>query len=336
MGRSIVRRVSRASVGDRYIPVVVLTYHRVARLPRDLHHLAVSPENFREQMAFLKANLQVVRFEDDWSHLRTPAVAITFDDGYADNYLEALPILKEFGLPATFFIATGNVGTAREFWWDELERNVFAPGASAPTFSLELPRFRRTWPAETPAERTAMYRDLHRIFKRGDAALRQAGLSQLRAWSGDSGTGRATHRCMTVEELQALAANPLVTIGGHTVTHPSLGLLDRRRQQAEIEQGKATLETWTGRTVDTFSYPFGGPKDYTAETVEACRRVGIRKAALCRSGMIYSWTDPYRLPRQMVADWDLATFMHRLSDYIPFDERVVAGIEAARDRAVVA
>src|ERR1700674_4950010 len=86
-------------------PVVVLLYHRVTTIPSDPEMLAVSPDNFRAQTRYLKENFPIVRFEEDWTKARKPAVAITFDDGYADNVLEALPILEEVEVPATFFVS---------------------------------------------------------------------------------------------------------------------------------------------------------------------------------------------------------------------------------------
>src|SRR4051794_28319151 len=102
-------------------PVVVLIYHRVTVLADDPQLLAVSPDKFRAQLEILK-RYPILRFEDDWSKVRQPSIVITFDDGYADNHREALPILTEYGLPATFFVTAGAVGSNSEFWWDELER----------------------------------------------------------------------------------------------------------------------------------------------------------------------------------------------------------------------
>ena len=100
-------------------PVVVLLYHRVATLASDPQLLAVSPENFRQQMCYLKDKFPLVRFEDDWSDVRTPSIAVTFDDGYADNALNALPILEEVGIPATFFVSTGNLDfIGPESFWE--------------------------------------------------------------------------------------------------------------------------------------------------------------------------------------------------------------------------
>lgn len=98
-------------------PVIILCYHRVADLACDKHELSVSPANFREQIRFLRENYHIVRFDEPWDYKKM-AFCITFDDGYADNLYEALPILKEFEVPATFFITAGFVGGKQEFPWD--------------------------------------------------------------------------------------------------------------------------------------------------------------------------------------------------------------------------
>ena len=76
-------------------PVIILLYHRVTDLTSDPEMLAVSPNNFRSHIKFLKHHFRIARFDEDWSNLKEKAVVITFDDGYADNALEALPILEE-------------------------------------------------------------------------------------------------------------------------------------------------------------------------------------------------------------------------------------------------
>ena len=95
--------------------VPVLMYHSVAELPGDPY--AVAPRRFAQQMMMLKIlRRRVVQLEQlvaDWQAGREPirrAVAVTFDDGYADNASEAWPVLQRFGYPATLFIVTGCVG----------------------------------------------------------------------------------------------------------------------------------------------------------------------------------------------------------------------------------
>lgn len=175
-------------------PVIVLLYHRVTTLVSDPEMLAVSPENFRAQMRHLKENHHLVRFEEDWSKAAKPAVAITFDDGYADNALEALPILDEVGVPATFFVSTGTIGTTREFWWHELERIILGGGVP-----VELHPLGRQSPeelADRQRKRTAgavpRYRRPH-DERRHEAPCQRAGAA-ARLESGVRGARRQQPR----------------------------------------------------------------------------------------------------------------------------------------------
>src|SRR5256885_10469925 len=103
---------------------LILLYHRIATAEQDPWEMCVSPDNFREHLQVLQ-RYPCVRLEEIGS--KTPEsnrVAITFDDGYADNLYTGMPALEQFDVPATFFITTGRIDTAREFWWDELEQLI--------------------------------------------------------------------------------------------------------------------------------------------------------------------------------------------------------------------
>ena len=122
---NIPRKISRAIRICRNVtanlfepPIVVLTYHRVAHQEHDPEQLAVSPEHFREQLGFLRSNFPILRFDEPWMYPERISFVLTFDDGYADNLTTALPILREFECPATFFVTAGAVGADREFPWD--------------------------------------------------------------------------------------------------------------------------------------------------------------------------------------------------------------------------
>lgn len=102
----------------------IVLYHRIAPVKNDPHKLCVSPDNFREQIKFLKENFRVVPLvqlvqEIRANKLKNKTLAVTFDDGYADNLHSALPILEEYGIPATVFLTAGYVGQNKPFYWDE-------------------------------------------------------------------------------------------------------------------------------------------------------------------------------------------------------------------------
>lgn len=296
-------------------PVLVLIYHRVASPVVDREQLAVSPENFRSHLAFLKETFPVVRFEDDWSHIREPSVVVTFDDGYADNAKEALPILAEVEIPATFFVSSGAIDTRREFWWDELERIILNANGPCGPFELRDARYGGAWETDTPDQRELLFRDLHSLIPLVRAKRREEWLAQLRAWGGCNSVGREANRSLTSVEVKALAASPWATVGAHTVTHTPLAILSEEEQRQEILASRETLEHLTGRKITVFSYPFGRKADYNRTSVRICREAGFLKVAANFPGQAHRWTDPFQIPRQLVRDWDGETFALKMRSF---------------------
>ncbi len=313
--RSLVRTPVNCLLNQFDPPVIVLIYHRVTTLASDPDLLAVTPDNFRQQMRYLKDNISLVRFEDDWAKSTKPAVCITFDDGYADNALEALPILEEVGVPATFFVSTGTIGTRKEFWWNELER-IIMEGQNLPSgFPLNDGRLVKMWPTGTNGERRECYHEIVRVIKNVDPEQRQDRLIQLRHWAGTEEELTDTHRAMTVDELRLLAKSGWVTIGAHTVTHTRLSSLPPADQAEEIAASKKQLEAWLGSDIRVFSYPFGRRCDYTKETEALCRNTGFTKAAANFAGQVHRWTDPFQVPRHLVRNWPMEVFADKIKGF---------------------
>lgn len=309
------RRIKNRVVNLIDPPVLVLIYHRVTVLQDDPHLLAVSPENFRAQMQFLKRSFRVVRFEEVWSGLRERAVAVTFDDGYADNALEALPVLEDVGVPATFFVSTGTLGTREEFWWDELERIIFGDAGYPEEFCLDDRDYGRTWSTATREQRLVLHGELHSLALKIGVARRDGWLKQLRAWARLDKTGREANRPLATGELRTLAASPWTTIGAHTVAHPCFSALSEDEQRHEIFSSKQQLERLLGTEITVFSYPFGRKDQYNRTSVRLCREAGFQKAASNFPGQAHRWTDNYQIPRQLVRNWDVGTFAARMGSF---------------------
>lgn len=307
-------RTSKRVINRFAQPVLILIYHRVTTLASDPQMLAVTPDNFRQQMNYLKGNYSLARLEDDWSLLPKPGVIVTFDDGYADNALEALPILEEIGVPATFFVTTSMIGTHQEFWWDELERVILGKWDFSPFFELSVPTVKR-WSTQSELERERLYRDLHPILKVAFPESRESYLEQLRRWAYAGKECRLSHRIMNHEELRRLAQSPLVTIGAHTSSHSTLSALSSNKQLEELVVSKAWLEEFLNQKVNLFSYPFGSKGDYTSETIGFCRDAGFTKAVANSPGQWRSSTDLLQLPRNLVRNWDCDQFKKKMEAF---------------------
>jgi len=296
-------------------PVLVLVYHRVTTLAVDPLALAVSPENFRAQLEYLKTGFPVIRFEEDWTETRKPAVVVTFDDGYADNATQALPVLEEMEIPATFFVSSGTLDTRREFWWDELERVILLLEGNHAPFELKDLRYGRTWAVNSIAQREILYRDLHALISKILPERREEWLEQLRSWAGLDHTGREANRPLTSKELETLAASRWTTIGAHSVTHTPLSVLSEEEQRQEILASREKLEQLIGGGIEVFSYPFGRKVDYNRTSVRICREAGFAKAAANFPGQAHRWTDPWQIPRQLVRNWDGETFAAKIRSF---------------------
>jgi peptidoglycan/xylan/chitin deacetylase (PgdA/CDA1 family) len=317
---------------------LILMYHRIAEAPTDPYLLSVSPRHFAEQFEILGSGVNPMRLAElvravTRGEVPERAVVVSFDDGYADNLLNAKPLLERYGIPATVFVISGYVGSQGEFWWDELDRLVLQPGRLPETLQICVNGRQYEWwleaggwyaedtflchrgwaveHADDPTARQRLYRALHALLKPLGEADRQRTLDELRAWAGGSTRARASHRILTSEEVIGLAQGGLIEVGAHSVSHPLLPTLTADEQRDEIVRSKVGLEEVLGQPVRHFSYPFGGR---TAETIALVRDAGYT-CACAGLGTVRNGADPFQLPRVWIRDWDGDEFERRLSEW---------------------
>lgn len=330
LGR-LARRARRRLAPD----ALVLVYHSVAETRSDPWALHVSPARFAEQMETLRGSalpLAELVGAARSRTLRSGAVAVTFDDGYAGTLHGALPALERFDVPATVFVTTGAVGSTEEFWSDELERLLLHPGrfvrtptlgdaaaeravAAASAYTAADAERHAGWralvePPPTPRHEAylALWERMRTLPHRG----RETILQEIRDALEDPPEPRRTHRALTLAELRELGRSPRVEIGAHTVTHPALAALPPAEQREEVEGSRRTLEDWLERPVTGFAYPYGRPCDLDEHSVEAVRRAGFAVACVNRPGVVDGGSDPLRVPRFHVGDWDGDRFARML------------------------
>jgi peptidoglycan/xylan/chitin deacetylase (PgdA/CDA1 family) len=295
---------------------VILLYHRVAEGVSDPWSLCVSPANFAAHLAVLAARgvRTLDALVDDLAHDRRPRTAVvTFDDGYADVATTALPALRAHGVPATLFVTTGPVVEGGEFWWDELERIVLAPSSLPDAVDLPIGPERFAWSFAADGDRRAFHRALHRRLGGLPGAARASALAALRTWAGVDAAARDTHRPLAPDDLRAIAREPSMTIGAHTVSHSYLGSLPDDEQAREITDSKRTLETLVGRTIAHFSYPHG---DHEPRTMAHVRAAGFRVACGSACAPVARGVDHFDLPRVEVPNLAGAAFARWLDEWV--------------------
>jgi len=313
-------------------------YHRVADLARDPWGLAVSPAHFSEHLEILRRHARPMHLVDllrahERGRLPRQAVVLTFDDGYADNLHAAKPALARHDVPATVFVTTGKIGQPREFWWDELERLLLQPGILPSALELRAGRrvhhwtlgpaailheaeherspHRHPWDA-APGTRLAFYYAVYRVLQRLTHEARDEALAGIAAWCGGLRAERTSHRTLSGSELLTLASDGLVDIGAHTVTHAFLSAHDRDRQRHEIAESRRYLEHALGRRVTSFAYPYG---DCPPGAVSLAREQ-FDCACSTEAAVVSRDSDPFRLPRLEVQNWNGEDFARHLARWL--------------------
>lgn len=275
---SLLKKFCRRILPDRR--PFILAYHRVKDVEIDPWGMAVTPKTFELQVKALAGRtggkLSRAIFRNS-----TPRAYITFDDGYSDNFEYALPILKKHHVQATVFLATGFLGSSREYWWDRLERIFLLPGSLPEILDLHvlddhyrLPlrgdaiytgedfQRHRCWRpgAPPPTTRHLLFATLWSVLHRADRAYQDAMIAELEEWAGCGSDPRKDYPPMTAAQVREMADNG-IHFGAHTVNHISAHHCPGNLLAEEVSESKQRVEEITGREANVFSYPFGQTND---------------------------------------------------------------------------
>jgi peptidoglycan/xylan/chitin deacetylase (PgdA/CDA1 family) len=278
----------------------ILIYHRV--LPR---HDALNPDEpdangFETRMRWLRDWFHVLPLTEavdrlDRGCIPPRALAITFDDGYADNEQFAAPILQRLGLSATFFISTGYLNGGC-MWNDRvIEALRASPAEALDLRALGLAQYSLRSQSE---RRQAVVAILTSIKHLEPERREQATEAIARAAAAPP----PPPLMMSTEQVRNLRRLGM-DVGAHTVTHPILSRLPLEAARREMADGKAALEAMIDEPIALFAYPNGVPvQDYGAEHVALARQCGFRAAVATAWGAASMHTDRFQLPR--FTPWD--------------------------------
>jgi peptidoglycan/xylan/chitin deacetylase (PgdA/CDA1 family) len=297
----------------------ILNYHRVGdagETPHDSGAFSCSAAEFDWQIRHLKRNFPIVDLEGvvDIVHGRaTPSracVALTFDDGYRDNFELAFPILRAHGVSAAFFLPTAFIGTDLLPWWDRVALIVKTTTKRRVVLSYPKPaEFDLTHPHRENSIKTILL-----LFKRAGAADLEKSIDALASACGVEGRTSGAERCfMNWDEAREMQGSGM-RFGSHSHTHEILSKLPFSRQLDELRTSRRILESELGRSIDTLSYPEGKPETFTDETHAALREAGYGTAFSFYTGVnIPGNIQPYNVLRDAVDDGDRASFRLRVA-----------------------
>lgn len=294
---------------------IVFTYHRVGSMHSDYNNTCVSKANFVQQIIYIKTHFKILSMEDflDYSGNETVAT-ITFDDGYKDTVNTVLPIIEKYNIPITIFV-TCTEQDGKEFWMSDIMRMIFEGEFENSKLSFEIDGHRICLAVKDINDKCNAYLFFRRLFRECNREFRKSILEELHVQSNVEWKSRIEFCPLDEEDLTIIAKNKLITLGAHTIEHVSLAKFTEDIQRLEITNCIERIQSYTGKRVKYFAYPFGYKDDYNDITIKVLKENDI-KAAFTTEPKIIDSDDELILPRYNCENEEINMWINNVNNYM--------------------
>lgn len=269
--------------------LTILYYHQASRV------------DLRSHWQYVRRHYRVLPLETALAELhkkeaqkkdKRPLLALTFDDGYEDNYTHAFPLARELQLPMTIFLITGHMESGKSFWWS----NRLIRHARVGQVVFEERSYNLARQEECKALAQAIDARYEQCTPPLERAKFQASLYTLLDVPSTVVLKEEPVSLLTWEQVREMEESGWVSFGGHTMHHPDLGsLVDHEEIEREVGECRKVLEERLGHVVRSFAYPFGSTGEYGPQAVKLA---GYDWAATVEPGVNTCRTDPHLLYRR--------------------------------------
>ncbi|MET0706781.1 MAG: polysaccharide deacetylase family protein [Tardiphaga sp.] len=254
-------------------------------------HLEITPDFLRATLAYIRASGIDIVTPDEVQRRLTEQdfsrrfACFTCDDGYRDNRDHALPAMQDFDAPFTVYAASDFADGIGRLWWVALERVVARANSIEAPIDGQMVRL----DTSNPVGKEMAYDRLHDWLRGlpGDADIRRE-MTALCAAHGIDEEAISRELCMPWDELRSFAADPLVTIGAHTISHGNLAKQTEAVALNEMAASRARIEATLQCPAVHLAYPYGdrgaaGPREFALAA-----KAGFKTAVTTRPGVIFA------------------------------------------------
>lgn len=304
---------------------VIFTLHNVRPEPPQPFEpnriLKVTPDFLETAIETVrKAGYDIVSLDEATRRLKTdgptrPFACFTFDDGYRDNRDFAFPIFKRRNLPMAIYIPTDYPDGKGELWWLVLEAAI----SRANEVRVGLDGIARTFATRTPDEKNRAFDEIYWSLRRRPESELRATVRELAEQVGYDASTLCSDLVMDWDELRALAADPLVTIGAHTCRHFAVAKLPKDEALNEIADSVTRIERELQRPCRHFSFPYGDETSAGERDFEIAASLGLETAVTTRKDVLRAEPIMTGLPRiSLNGDFQKARYVSVMMTGVPF------------------
>lgn len=286
---------------------IILMYHRVIDdAPSQVimqPGMYVTKSTFEMHIKYLKDHFELVSLDNILTnqhnqvdqHNYQATCAITFDDGWRDNYTNALPILKKYKVPATIFLSINFIGTNDWFWPEKvyylLQKSTEPERCCNSEVKYLLSQKMGIHISKNNADLISLGNKIVDRIKSFPSTYIEDFIVEWGGFLND--TFPQKRLFLNWAEIKDMSRHGM-TFGSHTMSHRILTGLPKKEKESEIEESFEVLKEAKINLTPIFSYPNG---DYDRETLDTIRYSRYRGAVTTLYGINNSHTDPFRLKR---------------------------------------
>lgn len=318
---------------------VIFTLHSVRPEPPQAFEpnriLKVTPDFLDATISTVQAaGYDIISLDEAGARLKadTPArpfACFTFDDGYRDNRDYAYPIFKRRGLPFAIYVPTAYADGEGELWWLVLEAAI----RKANRVRAVLDGEEHTFDTRSIAGKEHAFAKIYWSLRRGAETDLRAAVRAIAEDAGYEAASLCRDQIMDWDELRALAADPLVTIGAHTRRHFAVGRLPEEEARAEILESVARIERELGRPCRHFSFPYGDRASASERDFAIAAALGLETAVTTHKDVLRATSPMTGLPRiSLNGDFQKTRYVSALMTGVPFVMRDAAEMALAAAR----
>lgn len=273
----------------------IFMLHHVRPARRDAfqpnRHLEITPDFLRATLAHVRdLGIDIVNLDEMHRRLKEQDfkrrfACFTFDDGYRDNRDFALPVMREFGAPFTVYVTSDLASWTGRLWWVALERLI----ARVDAIEAEIGGDAMRLDCRDAETKNAAFATLHGILRGlpSDADVDRI-VTELCQRHGVDDGAVARELCMSWQELQVFATDPLVTIGAHTLSHCNLAKRSPEMAAHEMAASRGNIEAKLDKPAAHLAYPYGDKDAAATREFTLARKLGFKTAVTTRPGMLFA------------------------------------------------
>ena len=286
-------RIHRAFLRLGHSKGIILTVHHVrswqARAFAPNRSLEITPEFLERVIGHVRAQgIEFVTMDEAVERVRSSDqnrfAVLTFDDGYHDTFRHALPILQRLPTPATVFITPGFADRTAPLWWLDLEAAI----AQSDQIQWYEDGTANTLPTTTPREKQSAFCRIYGKIRTLPWTTASALVSDVVADAALDSAGICATNCLDWDGIRDLAADPLITIGAHSMSHPILSACSTQTVIAELSRSRSAIETQLDCSIRHLAYPNGDSSAAGPREFEIAGELGFSSTCTTRPGLIYA------------------------------------------------